>query len=203
LNEYSFNKIKKYMPRTKEQFNEMRDKSRKLIMNSALKLFSANGFHATSISKIAADAGIATGLVYNYFTSKEDLLDKIVKDVLTDFPAVVNEFITDGLDSDNFNKLIDAVFTMVKEKKESWRLIISIMLQPDVAEIGRKNISQFSDKLAQLYESYFRKKGDKSAKKKVRLLLELLHAAILSFIISENEEVLDLIKDELIKKIII
>jgi AcrR family transcriptional regulator len=190
------------MPRTKEQFTEMREKSRKLIMESALKLFSANGFHATSINKIAADAGIATGLAYNYFTSKEDLLDKIVKEALADFPDAVNTFVQEGLDGDNFSKLIDTVFDMVKDKKDSWRLIISVMLQPDVAEIGRKNLSQFGDKLAQLYENYFRKKGEKAVKKKVRLLIELIHAAILSFIISEDEEVLELIKNELIIKIL-
>lgn len=190
------------MPRTKEQFNEMREKSKRLIMESALKLFSSNGFHATSINKIAADAGIAVGLVYNYFESKEDLLDKIIKDSLVDFNNLLEIQGKEAIGENDLNGLIEAIFDIMKAKIDSWRLIISVMLQPDVAEIGRRNMASFSNHINQFDEAYFRKKGDPDAAKKARILDELFHAASLRFILSGDEEGLRLIKDEVIKKYI-
>lgn len=190
------------MPRTKEQFNEMREKSRRLIMDSALKLFSANGFHTTSINKIATDAGVAIGLVYNYFISKEDLLEQIVKDSLAEFYHLLDNKAQEALENNNCSGLIDTIFDTIKYKIDSWRLILSIMLQPEVAEIGRRNIAGFTNHIYQFAETYFRKKGDPDSVKKARILDELLHAASLSFILSGDEEAMELMKNEVIKKLI-
>jgi AcrR family transcriptional regulator len=190
------------MPRTKEQFTEMRQKSKKLIMESALKLFSAHGFHGTSISKIAADAGIAIGLVYNYFESKEDLLDQIMKEALADFNHLLEIHGGTAFANNNLHDFIDTVFDMIKDKIDSWRLIISIMLQPEVAEIGRRNMGSFSNHMFEFSEAYFQKKGDENPEKKARVLDELFHAVSLSYILSGDEEALELIKNELIKKFI-
>lgn len=204
MNELTFiNKRGGNLPRTKEQFSEMREKSKRLIMDSALKLFSANGFHSTSINKIATDAGIAIGLVYNYFDSKEDLLDKIIKEALTDFNDLLEIHGQKAIANNNLNELIDTVFDTIKYKINSWRLIISIMLQPEVAEIGRRNMASFSNHMYEFSETYFRKKGAENPEKKALVLDELFHAVSLSYILSGDEEALELIKDEFIKKFIL
>ena len=66
--------IKAMSPRTKQQFEDIREEKRSLIMKVALELFAEEGYHNTSISKIASRAGISKGLLYNYFDSKEDLI---------------------------------------------------------------------------------------------------------------------------------
>ncbi len=48
-----------------------------LILQSALKLFSTKGFHGTPTSLISKEAGVATGTLFNYFESKEDLINKL------------------------------------------------------------------------------------------------------------------------------
>lgn len=73
------------MPRTKKQFEKIRNEKIELIKNSALKLFAENGYHSTSISKIAKSAKISKGLIYNYFESKESLLHDIMFSGLKDF----------------------------------------------------------------------------------------------------------------------
>lgn len=60
-------------PRTTQQFEKIRKDSREKILTVALKLFSEHGFYNTSIRKIARQAGISDGLLYNYFKSKEEL----------------------------------------------------------------------------------------------------------------------------------
>jgi AcrR family transcriptional regulator len=50
---------------------------RRLIVDSAIKVFAEKGYHGTRISDIARDAKIAYGLVYHYFKNKEEILDTI------------------------------------------------------------------------------------------------------------------------------
>jgi AcrR family transcriptional regulator len=48
------------------------------FMNSALKLFVANGVKNTSTNAIAKDAGTATGTLFLYFPTKQDLIHELV-----------------------------------------------------------------------------------------------------------------------------
>lgn len=54
-------------------------------MDTAVKLFAAKGYHATSIQDIADALGIAKGALYFYFKSKEDLLVQIITHYLNIF----------------------------------------------------------------------------------------------------------------------
>ncbi len=47
---------------------------RTLLLNSALKLFVDNGFHGTATSKIAQEAGVANGTLFQYFRTKDELV---------------------------------------------------------------------------------------------------------------------------------
>ena len=51
-------------------------------MSVALKLFAEKGYHATSISQIAAKAKVSKGLMYNYFEAKKNYLKKLFWKVL-------------------------------------------------------------------------------------------------------------------------
>ena len=53
-----------------------RDKRRQ-ILDAAVRVFSRRGFHACRVSDIADEAGVAYGLVYHYFTSKDEVLDTV------------------------------------------------------------------------------------------------------------------------------
>ena len=44
------------------------------IAAAALNLFLQNGYHNTSVREIAQKAGLSVGSVFNYFTSKEEIL---------------------------------------------------------------------------------------------------------------------------------
>lgn len=47
---------------------------REIIVSTALELFYQNGFHATGIDKIIAQAGVSKKTLYNHFTSKDELI---------------------------------------------------------------------------------------------------------------------------------
>lgn len=52
-----------------------RDRTRHQLLDSAVKVFAAHGFEAASIQEIAAVAGVANGTFYNYFPTKEAILE--------------------------------------------------------------------------------------------------------------------------------
>jgi TetR/AcrR family transcriptional regulator, fatty acid metabolism regulator protein len=50
---------------------------RRLILDAAVKVFARQGFHTCRVSDIADEAGVAYGLVYHYFQSKDQILDTL------------------------------------------------------------------------------------------------------------------------------
>ncbi|MCF8119631.1 MAG: TetR/AcrR family transcriptional regulator, partial [Deltaproteobacteria bacterium] len=54
---------------------------RQAIIEAALDLIAANGFHGTPTSQIAAEAGVGTGSIYRYFKDKEDLIHQVFQHV--------------------------------------------------------------------------------------------------------------------------
>jgi TetR/AcrR family transcriptional regulator, fatty acid metabolism regulator protein len=50
---------------------------RRQILDAAVRVFARQGFHACRVSDIAREAGVAYGLVYHYFDSKEQILTEL------------------------------------------------------------------------------------------------------------------------------
>ncbi|MBA2864372.1 TetR/AcrR family transcriptional regulator [Methanococcus maripaludis] len=54
---------------------------RKAVMDAALKLFTERGFQGTSTAQISKEAGVATGTLFHYFPTKEDLINNLYFEV--------------------------------------------------------------------------------------------------------------------------
>ena len=50
---------------------------RRLILDAAVRVFARQGFHTCRVADIADEAGVAYGLVYHYFGSKDEVLDTL------------------------------------------------------------------------------------------------------------------------------
>jgi TetR/AcrR family transcriptional regulator, fatty acid metabolism regulator protein len=71
----------------------LREDRRRQILDAAVRVFARQGFHTCRVSDIADEAGVAYGLVYHYFTSKEQVLDTLFLerwDVLLEAIATVD-----------------------------------------------------------------------------------------------------------------
>jgi AcrR family transcriptional regulator len=166
-------------PRSKKQFEEIREERRNLIMDTALKHFAREGYHATTINQIAQYAGISKGLMYNYFNSKEALLqaiiEKSVMEVYKDFD--INR---DGyLSEEEFEYFIRRMSVILKEKKSFWRLFVQILMQSDVRKqfldsfLGSDSLIKsgiepredlFASRIMKMITDYFVRKKDKKGK---------------------------------------
>ena len=50
---------------------------RRMILDAAVRVFARQGFHSCRVSDVADEAGVAYGLVYHYFSSKEEILNTL------------------------------------------------------------------------------------------------------------------------------
>jgi AcrR family transcriptional regulator len=53
---------------------------RRQILDAAVGVFARQGFHACRVSDIAREAGVAYGLVYHYFDSKDQVLNELFEE---------------------------------------------------------------------------------------------------------------------------
>jgi TetR/AcrR family fatty acid metabolism transcriptional regulator len=53
---------------------------RRLILDAAVRVFAARGYHTSRVGDIAEEAGIAHGLLYHYFSSKEEVLETVFRE---------------------------------------------------------------------------------------------------------------------------
>ena len=136
-------------PRTESQWEEIRNKSREKIINAATELFAENGFNATSIYDIAKKAGISKGLVYNYFKSKEELLDDIVFSAFNDFDEFIDTLSKSREDPvESLSEVMEKTFKSLKEKPQFWKLITGLSFKQKIRE-------RYAEQIAHRQASYF------------------------------------------------
>ncbi len=56
------------------------EEKRKLILDAAVRVFARSGYHGSRVGDIAEEAGVAHGLLYHYFSSKEQVLQTIFRE---------------------------------------------------------------------------------------------------------------------------
>jgi AcrR family transcriptional regulator len=121
-------------PRTKKQFEEIREEKKTLIMDVALEHFATEGYFKTTISHIAYHAGISKGLMYNYFDSKETLLQSIISRSVQEVYSYFDMDNDGYLSEEEFDFFVRKVSQVLKEKQSFWRLMLQIMMQKEVRE---------------------------------------------------------------------
>jgi AcrR family transcriptional regulator len=64
---------------------------RRQILDAAIRVFARQGFHSTRVSDIADEAGVAYGLVYHYFKSKDEVLNELFSERWSLLLAAIEE----------------------------------------------------------------------------------------------------------------
>jgi AcrR family transcriptional regulator len=69
---------------------------RRQILDAAIRVFARQGFHSTRVSDIADEAGVAYGLVYHYFKSKDEVLNELFSERWSLLLAAIEETDREG-----------------------------------------------------------------------------------------------------------
>jgi TetR/AcrR family fatty acid metabolism transcriptional regulator len=62
-----------------------------VLLDAAVRVFARKGYHQARVGDVAEEAGVAHGLLYHYFSSKEEVLETIFRDTWSDLLAAVRE----------------------------------------------------------------------------------------------------------------
>ncbi len=104
--------------------NPAKPDTKELIVTTAFKLFSQQGYRDTSVAQIAKAAGLSKGLMYHYFTSKEELLKGIF----------AHYWDSQAPPLENLKKLVDLSFYYLQTQSELRRFSLLLTLQNTVSE---------------------------------------------------------------------
>ncbi|WP_029192494.1 TetR/AcrR family transcriptional regulator [Paenibacillus harenae] len=112
------------MPRTKDQFEELRNATREKIQSAAMQLFVQKGFGSTNVQEIADKAGISIGLLYRHYKTKEDLFNELVEYARTGLRKVVALFESDESPEKLMNQFVHEVYNDMVSGDELANLMI-------------------------------------------------------------------------------
>lgn len=104
------------MPRTREQFSEMKDERRTAILKAALPLFSLG--QKVTIDMIADKAKCSHGIVYHYYKNVDQILDKLLKNS-TFVDLRQNLFNVEGSSYEKIEHIISILLDVSIEKFEN------------------------------------------------------------------------------------
>ena len=144
-------------PRTKEQFEEIRQKSMQAIKEAALELFAHKGYFSTSISQIAKEAGVSKGLLYNYFENKEALLEYIIMEVVNMGEEMMTALVKSEVSpAEKLREITAFSFELVQGNIHYWKLLTSLAFQTDALESLMPMLKQkqqlMMDAMTQLFD---------------------------------------------------
>lgn len=114
------------------------EERRNQLIDVALELFGQNGIEATRVSDIARAAGVAQGLLYHYFPSKDALLAAIVE---REGPlGMLHELLATPPDRPARETLLDLanrIYALIQQRRPLLRLIMrEVIWQPEMMRFG-------------------------------------------------------------------
>jgi TetR/AcrR family transcriptional regulator, fatty acid metabolism regulator protein len=86
------------------------------IIEAAIRVFARNGYYNSRVSDIAREAGIASGTIYLYFRTKEEILVTLFRDTMAAFVAHLRREIADETDPvAKIRRLVALHFTVLEQ----------------------------------------------------------------------------------------
>jgi len=187
-------------PRTKKQLDEIKKDKHGIILNAALIVFSENGYHSASISKIAKTAEISKGLIYNYFESKEALLNEIILSGLAKLTGFFNPNNDGFLTEDEFDLFLNSLTKIIKENISYWKLYYSVILQHSVLELLKEKIMEFTQGYFTILINYFSRHNSKNPEAEAMLLTTTLDGLAIAYVNDPEQFPIDEMIQLVIKK---
>ncbi|MCA1731972.1 MAG: TetR/AcrR family transcriptional regulator [Acidobacteria bacterium] len=154
------------------------ERSRRIILDAALDLFSHRGYRATSIRDIASRAVVSTGNVYHHFPDKEAIYRTLFDEywqALSDPDFPVNKALAAGIFPDNLEALGKAAERSVRRYRRYVALIYV-----DVVEFDGSHIRRFYSDMAARFERFLEMHGKDEIEARLRPEVSAVSAMMLA-----------------------
>lgn len=120
------------------------------FMSAALKLFVEKGVQSTTTAEIAQEAGTASGTLFLYFKTKQDLIDGLLLKISQEYSEAVRALLDPALSArESFLVIWNAVFHWFLDHLDAYlfnqQIRDSGLVSPSVVEESGKDLSFFYD----------------------------------------------------------
>lgn len=129
---------------------------RRQLLDTAVEVFAAKGFHATSMNDVADAAGVTKPVLYQHFTSKRQLYLELLEDVGARLRELLAESTsTAGGPHEQVEKGFTAYFAFVAEHRSAYQLLFGGGARRDVefADAVRRVEEQLASSIAELIDA--------------------------------------------------
>jgi len=120
------------MPRSPDANDALRLATRERLLHAAMHCFASKGLAGTSIRDIASTAGVATGLLYAHFDSKDTLLLSVFAQSMQQVQSTFAEALAPGPGEHPVATLVRAAVRTVRAHLPFWQLSYALRHQPEV-----------------------------------------------------------------------
>lgn len=190
------------MPRTSKQFEEIRVERREAILDAALHVFAEEGYGSATINKISQRAGVSKGLMYNYFDSKEALLELLIGSLLDEETALIQELMQNPFNEDVFIQLIKMGTTILKKSPKKWKLYMTMATHPTVLSILEKRYVPEKEMYMKYLLKFFADKGHKDPLLQVHFFSTTMTGFKFNYIMDPENCPIDELETMIIKQFI-
>lgn len=190
------------MPRTIEQYEEIRENRKAQIMETAMELFAEEGYHIVSISRIANKAGISKGLMYNYFHSKEELIISILNQGMEALFELFDPNHDGVITDEEFENFLRKSYQMIKKNRRFWKLYFALFTQPKLYQFVADKFEKILTESMSLLISYFDRKGIEDPETEAILLGAALDGIAFNYVMNPKLFPLDKVTEQIIRKYI-
>jgi AcrR family transcriptional regulator len=124
------------------------------ILDAARKFFFQKGYEQTSIQDIIDDLNIAKGTFYHYFTSKIDMLDRLVDRTTREISAVLTHIVESDRNAiDKFNEFFRAATVMKMQRLDVFLVMLKVMFKDENTIIRVKMYRRMVEENAHLFST--------------------------------------------------
>lgn len=137
---------------TRAEKNEL---TRKNLFDAAVKVVGQAGYRDASITDITAKAHIAQGTFYNYFESRQDILDHLLPELGQELLEFLGAQVGDATSLEREEKSIRAYFQFIRNKPEFYRILMEAPIY------SPQSFETHADNLVSNYEAALRRTREK------------------------------------------
>lgn len=159
---------------------------KELILQTALRLFSEQGFDTTPTSLIAKEAKVSEGLIFRHFENKDGLMQAILLLGEERIKPFLEEIIEEADPRKQIHAIIELTQKLFLHEKEFWKLQFLIKWQKKYKKTYHS--SELFQKLIETGVSAFQKLGYKNPEIEVKFLSTLLEGLTQQLMTVQSDE---------------
>jgi len=125
-----------------------RDHRRRQILDAAVECFARQGLHRTTIEDIIRESGLSAGAIYDYFGSKDDIIEKLADERHQRERELIEQALGDGQLAESVHALVKSFYEALihpkqrKERRLGIHLWAEALCNPRILKQVRRGLDQ-------------------------------------------------------------